>query len=411
MGTSFAFASDEFYCVSGEPLPPAEWYEDYPQIENGVGLLRQFEGEMRQAADDDEQEAPQDAKVYTVVTGVAAADDLSGIDVAGGLTIEAADGETELNVTAAQADGAVVEGFGGATLDKVTVSDLEDALGADLSGVNATDVEVQLDSTGNVEILGSANLANTTVMVSGNGVVTAQADDPVTPEVEGPPDLTNTVFDIGASATVAAEADGSTIPLGSATGDGTFRVENLLNQAVTGSEGAANPPSITVFSFAPEAFVTPPEVAIINLFETGAISPDLSVVIDRIDVQEGFAATDFADVDAQLDGADDNTGLADILSFSVASLANLQTATIAAAFAASGAYNSSAVDAVDFGVGAEKVFWVGTAAISLLTYWDDGIGGAADGLVDAGELQALGVVTNLDFSDLTDLSAGNFIFA
>ncbi len=52
LGTSFAFASDEFYCLSGEELPSAEWYEGYPQIENGVGLLRQFEEQMLEAAED-----------------------------------------------------------------------------------------------------------------------------------------------------------------------------------------------------------------------------------------------------------------------------------------------------------------------------------------------------------------------
>lgn len=41
-GTRFVFPSDEFYCLSGQPLPEDEAYEDYVQIENGVGLVRQF---------------------------------------------------------------------------------------------------------------------------------------------------------------------------------------------------------------------------------------------------------------------------------------------------------------------------------------------------------------------------------
>ncbi|HPJ03664.1 MAG TPA: DUF512 domain-containing protein, partial [Candidatus Limiplasma sp.] len=72
MGTKFTFASDEFYCLSGVPLPPFEWYEDYPQIENGVGLLRQFEGEMREVAEDDELPQPDRQMTYVMVTGVAA---------------------------------------------------------------------------------------------------------------------------------------------------------------------------------------------------------------------------------------------------------------------------------------------------------------------------------------------------
>lgn len=53
LGTRFVFPSDEFYCLSGEPLPPDEAYEDYPQIENGVGMLRMFETDLRLAAEDE----------------------------------------------------------------------------------------------------------------------------------------------------------------------------------------------------------------------------------------------------------------------------------------------------------------------------------------------------------------------
>ena len=42
-GTRFVFPSDEFFCRAGLPLPEEDWYEGYPQIENGVGLLRQYE--------------------------------------------------------------------------------------------------------------------------------------------------------------------------------------------------------------------------------------------------------------------------------------------------------------------------------------------------------------------------------
>lgn len=53
LGTRFVFPSDEFYCLSGAPLPEDEEYEDYPQIENGVGMLRMFETDLRYAAEDD----------------------------------------------------------------------------------------------------------------------------------------------------------------------------------------------------------------------------------------------------------------------------------------------------------------------------------------------------------------------
>lgn len=39
-GERFIWLSDEFYILADAPLPPAETYEGYPQLENGVGLLR-----------------------------------------------------------------------------------------------------------------------------------------------------------------------------------------------------------------------------------------------------------------------------------------------------------------------------------------------------------------------------------
>lgn len=39
-GTRFVFASDEFFVIAGEEIPAAQDYEDYPQLENGVGLVR-----------------------------------------------------------------------------------------------------------------------------------------------------------------------------------------------------------------------------------------------------------------------------------------------------------------------------------------------------------------------------------
>ena len=49
LGTRFVFPSDEFYCICGEPVPESSEYEDYPQIENGVGMLRLLEQECEEA--------------------------------------------------------------------------------------------------------------------------------------------------------------------------------------------------------------------------------------------------------------------------------------------------------------------------------------------------------------------------
>ena len=49
IGTRFVYPSDEFYCICNEPIPEGTEYEDYPQIENGVGMLRLLEQECEEA--------------------------------------------------------------------------------------------------------------------------------------------------------------------------------------------------------------------------------------------------------------------------------------------------------------------------------------------------------------------------
>ncbi|MDD3410385.1 MAG: DUF512 domain-containing protein [Eubacteriales bacterium] len=73
LGTTFAFPSDEFYCLAGLPVPPDEWYEDYPQIENGVGLLRQLETQMEWAAEDDDAPPAVLNRTFLIATGTSAA--------------------------------------------------------------------------------------------------------------------------------------------------------------------------------------------------------------------------------------------------------------------------------------------------------------------------------------------------
>ena len=42
LGTRLVYPSDEFYIKAGEPIPRASFYEDFPQIENGVGMVADF---------------------------------------------------------------------------------------------------------------------------------------------------------------------------------------------------------------------------------------------------------------------------------------------------------------------------------------------------------------------------------
>ena len=45
-GKNLFFCSDEFYLMAEKSLPSDEYYEDYSQLENGVGMLRSFQCEL-----------------------------------------------------------------------------------------------------------------------------------------------------------------------------------------------------------------------------------------------------------------------------------------------------------------------------------------------------------------------------
>lgn len=46
-GTRLCFPADEFYLKAERPLPDDEFYEDYPQIENGVGMWTSFKSDYQ----------------------------------------------------------------------------------------------------------------------------------------------------------------------------------------------------------------------------------------------------------------------------------------------------------------------------------------------------------------------------
>ncbi len=48
-GKTFVYLGDEFYLLAEKNLPPAEFYDDFPQLENGIGMTRNFIEEMRNA--------------------------------------------------------------------------------------------------------------------------------------------------------------------------------------------------------------------------------------------------------------------------------------------------------------------------------------------------------------------------
>lgn len=50
LGGNFVWLADEWFLIARQPLPPESHYEDYPQIGNGVGSIRQFIKEFQQQA-------------------------------------------------------------------------------------------------------------------------------------------------------------------------------------------------------------------------------------------------------------------------------------------------------------------------------------------------------------------------
>jgi NifB/MoaA-like Fe-S oxidoreductase len=51
IGHRLVFAADEYYLLAGRPFPPAAAYEGFPMHEDGIGMARTFEMELRGDAD------------------------------------------------------------------------------------------------------------------------------------------------------------------------------------------------------------------------------------------------------------------------------------------------------------------------------------------------------------------------
>ena len=69
-GTRLVFLSDEWYLNANMKLPEPEAYEEYEQIENGVGLLRMFEEDFRYALE--ECEPCEGPRRFSIAGGTAA---------------------------------------------------------------------------------------------------------------------------------------------------------------------------------------------------------------------------------------------------------------------------------------------------------------------------------------------------
>ena len=71
LGTTFAFLGDEIYLRAGHSIPGRNHYGNYPQIEDGIGMVRAFESEFAKLLKRIERQpsAPSQAGRSTILTG------------------------------------------------------------------------------------------------------------------------------------------------------------------------------------------------------------------------------------------------------------------------------------------------------------------------------------------------------
>jgi putative radical SAM enzyme (TIGR03279 family) len=71
LGTTFAFLGDEIYLRAGLPVPTRKHYGDYPQIEDGIGMVRSFANEFETLMRRLDRKPPQNPERLfgTIMTG------------------------------------------------------------------------------------------------------------------------------------------------------------------------------------------------------------------------------------------------------------------------------------------------------------------------------------------------------
>ncbi len=73
------FCADELYLKAGLPIHIERWYEDYPQLENGVGLIASMRGEFDRALRYIDKYDLNKRRIISVATGEAAYDFICGL--------------------------------------------------------------------------------------------------------------------------------------------------------------------------------------------------------------------------------------------------------------------------------------------------------------------------------------------
>ena len=73
LGSSFVYLSDEFYIKTGTPIPDNDYYDEFYQLENGVGLTRDFMNHFQAEYHDLQNPASRPLNI-SLVTGTLGAD-------------------------------------------------------------------------------------------------------------------------------------------------------------------------------------------------------------------------------------------------------------------------------------------------------------------------------------------------
>lgn len=73
LGSTLIWCSDEFYLLAGRTLPEEAYFEEFTQLDNGVGMLRLLRQEFVRALDLMDEEEMESAVPFSIATGVSAA--------------------------------------------------------------------------------------------------------------------------------------------------------------------------------------------------------------------------------------------------------------------------------------------------------------------------------------------------
>ena len=71
-GSRLFFCADEFYIAAKLPIPDEDYYEGYPQLENGVGMIRSAQNDFLVSLDAEPEIEDHPPRRVTIATGVAA---------------------------------------------------------------------------------------------------------------------------------------------------------------------------------------------------------------------------------------------------------------------------------------------------------------------------------------------------